>query len=248
MNKKKVKVIYVPGDDRVIAELPDNVPVGELLPALLEGAKRPSFQYKHYEVAGTTFPSHGLFSKALQHIIPLSQTLAEAGVSDGDTLRLLPNVSTGRPSLERVITLASGRRFQELIAIVALQFGETVTAFAVRKDLVLGELANHTANELLSGHQRPQVSRSFREFCEDAGLTIGEGGELHPRHKAKQLILTNESTKTIIDTLSDARLDSVIQTGDCISIKAADQPDTITLDLDGEKDLIDQIEIYPGEE
>lgn len=81
--KLKVTVTDQAGGKTVTAELPADVQMKRLLPALVTKMSLPT--NVQYGV------QHKQSGKQLQE----TDTLASAGVKDGDTLRLLPNVTAG---------------------------------------------------------------------------------------------------------------------------------------------------------
>ena len=83
-DKLRVTVTDQAGGKTVTAELPANAQMSRLLPALVTKMQLPS--NVQYGI------QHKQSGKQLQN----TDTLASAGVKDGDTLRLLPNVTAGR--------------------------------------------------------------------------------------------------------------------------------------------------------
>jgi hypothetical protein len=81
--KVKVQIIDSTGAKNVTAELPDDAPMSRLLPALVKKMSLP--ENVQYGI------QHKQSGKQLQP----PDTLASAGVKEGDTLRLLPNVTAG---------------------------------------------------------------------------------------------------------------------------------------------------------
>lgn len=82
-NKVKVRVADAAGGKTVNAELPSGAPMSRLLPALVTKMALPSnVQY-------------GVQHKESGKQLQATDTLAGAGVKDGDTLRLVPNVVAG---------------------------------------------------------------------------------------------------------------------------------------------------------
>jgi len=82
-NKVRVTVSDQAGGKTVTAELPADAPMSRLLPALVTKMTLPSnVQY-------------GIQHKQSGKDLRGNDTLASAGVKDGDTLRLLPNVTAG---------------------------------------------------------------------------------------------------------------------------------------------------------
>lgn len=83
MSKVKVTVTDQAGGKTVQAELPTGATMTRLLPALVTKMQLPS--NVQYGI------QHKQSGKQLQN----NDTLASAGVKEGDTLRLLPNVTAG---------------------------------------------------------------------------------------------------------------------------------------------------------
>ncbi len=82
-DKIKVTVSDQAGGKTVTAELPSDAPMSRLIPALVQKMQLPgNVQY------GVTHKQSG---KLLQP----PDTLQSAGVKEGDTLRLVPNVTAG---------------------------------------------------------------------------------------------------------------------------------------------------------
>lgn len=82
--KVKVTVTDQAGGKTVTAELPTNAEMSRLLPALVTKMQLPSnVQY-------------GIQHKQSGKQLQSEDTLSSAGVNEGDTLRLLPNVTAGR--------------------------------------------------------------------------------------------------------------------------------------------------------
>lgn len=82
-DKVKVTVTDQAGGKTVTAELPTNAPMSRLLPALVTKMSLPS--NVQYGI------QHKQSGKQLQD----GETLTSAGIKEGDTLRLLPNVTAG---------------------------------------------------------------------------------------------------------------------------------------------------------
>jgi hypothetical protein len=83
-DKVKVTVTDQAGGKTVTAELPTNAQMSRLLPALVTKMQLPSnVQY-------------GIQHKQSGKQLQSGDTLSSAGVKEGDTLRLLPNVTAGR--------------------------------------------------------------------------------------------------------------------------------------------------------
>jgi uncharacterized ubiquitin-like protein YukD len=81
--KLKVTVTDQAGGKTVTAEVPADVPMQRLLPALVTKMSLPqNVQY-------------GIQHKQSGKQLSPNDTLEKAGVKDGDTLRLLPNVTAG---------------------------------------------------------------------------------------------------------------------------------------------------------
>ena len=83
-DKVRVTVTDQAGGKTVTAELPLNAPMSRLLPALMTKMQLP---------AG---PQYGIMHKQSGKTLQSTDTLSGAGVKDGDTLRLVPNVTAGR--------------------------------------------------------------------------------------------------------------------------------------------------------
>ena len=89
MAKINVTIIDATGNKQQEALLPDDAPVRRILEALLPKMKMPltgpdgePISYKfHHKASGKQLSD--------------SQTLAEAGVKDGDVLRLFPEITAG---------------------------------------------------------------------------------------------------------------------------------------------------------
>jgi len=82
-SKIRVTVSDQAGGKTVTAELPATAPMSRLLPALVQKMQLPSnVQY-------------GIQHKQSGKQLQSNDTLSGAGVKDGDTLRLLPNVTAG---------------------------------------------------------------------------------------------------------------------------------------------------------
>ena len=85
-----VEVVDATGNKRQRAQMPADVTLDRLLAVLVERMRFPHngpdgnlLSYKvHHRQSGKQLADH--------------QTLAEAGVSDGDTLRLMPEITAGR--------------------------------------------------------------------------------------------------------------------------------------------------------
>ncbi len=82
-DKVKVTVADSAGGKTVTAELPATAPISRLLPALVTKMSLPSNV------------NYGMQHKESGKQLQGSDTLASAGVKEGDTLRLLPNVTAG---------------------------------------------------------------------------------------------------------------------------------------------------------
>lgn len=82
-NKVKVTVTDQAGGKTVTAELPTNATMSRLLPALVTKMQLPS------EV------QYGIQHKQSGKQLQAHETLGGTGVKEGDTLRLLPNVTAG---------------------------------------------------------------------------------------------------------------------------------------------------------
>lgn len=82
-NKLKVTVTDQAGGKTVTAELPSDAPMGRLIPALVKKMTLP--EGNRYEL------QHKQSGKQLGP----NDTLAGAGVKEGDTLRILPSVTAG---------------------------------------------------------------------------------------------------------------------------------------------------------
>jgi hypothetical protein len=82
-DKVKVTVTDQAGGKKVTAELPTNAPMSRLVPALVTKMQLPAdVQY-------------GIQHKQSGKQLSPTDTLTGAGVREGDTLRLLPNVVAG---------------------------------------------------------------------------------------------------------------------------------------------------------
>ena len=82
-DKVKVTVTDQAGGKTVTAELPANAPMNRLVPALVTKMQLP------------TNVQYGIQHKQSGKQLGPNDTLNGAGVKEGDTLRLLPNVTAG---------------------------------------------------------------------------------------------------------------------------------------------------------
>ena len=90
MGKVNVVVMDTTGNKEQKASLPDDAPVGRILAKLVQMMKLPAtgpdgqpMSYKfHHKASGKQLTDE--------------QTLADAGVQDGDVLRLQPEITAGR--------------------------------------------------------------------------------------------------------------------------------------------------------
>jgi uncharacterized ubiquitin-like protein YukD len=80
-----VQVVDQAGGKQVVAEMPYEVPISRLIGPLVSKLELPDGPDNVYQ----------LMHKSSGKILDDSDTLKDAGVKDGDTLRLLPNAVAG---------------------------------------------------------------------------------------------------------------------------------------------------------
>ena len=90
MNKITVTIMDQTGNKRTEVTVPNNRPIQAIIKKLVEGMKLPSTGPDGQPL------SYKLHHKASGKQLREDQTLAEAGVGEGDLLRLQPEITAGR--------------------------------------------------------------------------------------------------------------------------------------------------------
>jgi len=226
--------------------LPDDVPVLELWDGLCDqaGLNFKPMRFQNQTFAGQKLPFCSLRHEDRNVTIPLEDTLRQAKVCPGDTMLLVPpRMGIRWSALETVIHLASGLPFQEVALLVAVQFDGLITTMPLDKSLPLTGLAGTIGRELVGNpDRRPHFEQRFQALLATVGL-VAAPRTIMPEEHANWLILVNKTTGKVLDTNSRMPVSSVLRTGDCIEIKVRGQSDTIDLELDEDKDLLDAITI-----
>jgi len=184
------------------AELPDDVPIKKLIPALLTKLNWPKSLPLYLWELDSTSPDipiryvldHRQSGQRLQD----EDTLTRVGVNTGDTLVLLPSVGHREFApvpIEHHIILVSGRRFSEAVIVVALRAKETTTALIIPKRLPLMELEWYISAEIASSRKR----------------------HFHLGFDRPWLIY-NETANMIIDDIPNLTVGDVISSGDLLRI------------------------------
>lgn len=221
------------GAKQIPVELPDDVPMGQLIPALVPKLGLPSSRYLYPEFAGEKLrmPVYALSHHKIERLLGDTDddTLASIGIQEGDTLTLIPGNLLWERSVEEAMTFVSGKTFRETAVAIALQVGEEVTAMVVPKNLPIDGLFEFIGIELGFHPDRRARPGNVDAYLSDAYL------------------LQNETTSTAIDTHSDATVGEVICTGDWVSVRPRlpDQPSSAE---DVDRGLLDRIKIHAGDE
>ncbi len=73
-----------------IVEIPDDIPVNRIIVVLVE-----KLNYPKYDASQSQLLSYKLHHKATRKQLLDDKTLSEAGVRNGDTLRMIPEIVAG---------------------------------------------------------------------------------------------------------------------------------------------------------
>ncbi len=90
MGVLNVEVWDTTGNKRQTAELPDDAPVNRIMPVLIERMSLPKNSPDGQPM------SYKFHHKATGKQLSDEQTLADAGVREGDVLRVVPEITAGR--------------------------------------------------------------------------------------------------------------------------------------------------------
>lgn len=203
MGQVKVIVQVITDLNRRPVELPDDVPMKELIPALVTKLNLPKTQPLYLGELYSASPDipipYVLDHRQTGRQLHDEDTLASVGATHGDTLDLLPTVGFGPEfapvPIEQHITLVSGKRFSEAAIVVALRAKETTTALIIPKHLPLRELESYISSEIAYSRKRHFPL-----------------GFLHP------WVIYNETANTMIDCTSNLTVGDVIVSGDLLRV------------------------------
>lgn len=198
MGRIKVIIQDHTGAKKTPVELPDDVPMKQLIPALVTKLGLPSQwhpqDWEHYRL----FPepiTYKLHHKRADHFLGDEDTLVNIGVTEGDTLVLffgLPEV----PDLFDDLT-AFSEKFGRQAVVVAFRFEDRVTALVLPKILPLSDL-------------RPFID--YQQLCR------GRGFGIPPLTSRPEFYLYNETTNRQVEEEGGAVSD-VIRSGDVIRVE-----------------------------
>ena len=216
------------GSSKIPIELPDDIPVKHIVPALAIMLKLPyptqikTWFEEFWEFASKCEPmpiGYILDHKQTGRRLRPDDTLSGLGVKEGDVLILLPYAIGGTPNIEEWSILISGKRFSDVAVVIALQLGDVITALILPRKLSLASLRTYISYQLSSREQAHLVS-------------IVQHGAFW-----------NRTTNTRINSI-EGMVSDVINSGDWIIVKI---PDESSLDNEQDQEILTKIKIYPSD-
>jgi|GEM_PF-4871148 len=222
-------------DAAISVDLPDDEPIGKLIPTLIDRFSLPDLkhEYQYPEFAGTKYRMtwyelrEKRSGRELSGLIVGTQTLAEAGIQNGDKLQFYMNARAGTCSLEEMMTLISGRTFRELTVVVAIQVKGIVTAVILPKSLPLSWLNFRVQVEIFDRNRRNTFPWSEWSGSSD-------------------YVWKNMSSGELLDLQSEVPMGQVIRTGDLLSIMSPEEAATATGPSEAatENALLEQVRVF----
>lgn len=202
MGQIKVIIQVLTGANKWSVELPDDVQMKRLIPALVTKLNLPKVNPIYLWELDRASPDESivyeLYHQQTSRRLHGEDTLASIGVREGDTLVLLPTLGWREFApvpIEHHITLVSGKRFLEVAVVVAIQVEEMTTAVIIPKHLSLRELNSYILREITFARKRHVPS----------GISF-------------PWKIFNETTEIMIDTNSNLTVGDVILSGDLLRV------------------------------